>query len=159
MKLIKLLYLADREALLRWGRPITTDCHVSMARGPVLSKTLNLITEGNKPGVFSQWFNHISAPSNYEISLVTDCDKDELSLAEEDLIQEIYGRLGHLDQWQLVDYTHDYCGEWQDPNGSAIPITYSDILRAGNKDESEISAIREELRCLEGVHDLQASSK
>jgi hypothetical protein len=25
MKLIKLLYLADRRALLRWGIPITTD--------------------------------------------------------------------------------------------------------------------------------------
>jgi uncharacterized phage-associated protein len=25
MKLIKLLYLTDREALIRWGRPISTD--------------------------------------------------------------------------------------------------------------------------------------
>ena len=30
MQLIKLLYLADREALLRWGRPITTDRYVSV---------------------------------------------------------------------------------------------------------------------------------
>src|SRR4051812_9596906 len=27
LKLIKLLYLADREALLQWGRPITTDSY------------------------------------------------------------------------------------------------------------------------------------
>ena len=32
MKLIKLLYLADREALARWGRPITTDQYVSTPR-------------------------------------------------------------------------------------------------------------------------------
>ncbi len=30
MKLIKLLYLADRAALVRFGRPITTDRYVSM---------------------------------------------------------------------------------------------------------------------------------
>ncbi len=44
MKLIKLLYLADREALARWGRPITTDTYVAMKHGPVLSYILNLIT-------------------------------------------------------------------------------------------------------------------
>lgn len=159
MKLMKLLYLADREALLRWGRPITTDCYVSMDRGPVLSRALDLLTEGNEPGVDSQWLNHISPPSNYEVSLVKECDSEELSVAEEDLIREIYHQLGHMDQWQLVRYVHDYCGEWQNPDGSAIPITYSDILRAGNKDESEISAIKEELRSLAGVGNLYSQSK
>lgn len=33
MKLIKLLYLADREALAQWGRSITTDTYVSMDKG------------------------------------------------------------------------------------------------------------------------------
>ena len=32
MKLIKLLYIADREALLRWGRPITTDAYCNGPR-------------------------------------------------------------------------------------------------------------------------------
>ena len=50
MKLIKLLYLADREALLRWGRPITFDAYVSMDRGPVLSSVLDLINGGTAPG-------------------------------------------------------------------------------------------------------------
>ena len=42
LKLIKLMYLIDREALLRWGRPVTTDCYVSMDKGPILSRTLIL---------------------------------------------------------------------------------------------------------------------
>ena len=41
MKLIKLLYLADRRALVRWGRPITCDWYVSMPQGPVPSFTLD----------------------------------------------------------------------------------------------------------------------
>ena len=31
--------------------------------------------------------------------------------------------------------------EWQNPNGSAIPIEYRDTLRAGSKTESEIAAV------------------
>ena len=33
MKLIKLLYLADREALAQWGRSISIDTYVSMDKG------------------------------------------------------------------------------------------------------------------------------
>jgi uncharacterized phage-associated protein len=49
MKLIKLLYLADREALASWGRPITTGNYVSMDKGPVLSHVLDRINEGPSP--------------------------------------------------------------------------------------------------------------
>lgn len=45
LKLIKLLYLLDREALLRWGRPVTTDRYVSMDNGPVVSRIYDLIRE------------------------------------------------------------------------------------------------------------------
>ena len=36
LKLIKLIYFLDREALLRWGRPVTGDRYVSMDNGPVV---------------------------------------------------------------------------------------------------------------------------
>jgi hypothetical protein len=45
MKLIKLLYLADRRALVQWGRPITFDYYVSMPHGPVLSFTLDRLND------------------------------------------------------------------------------------------------------------------
>lgn len=50
LKLIKLLYLLDREALLRWGRPVTTDRYVSMDNGPVVSRVYDLIREEPAPG-------------------------------------------------------------------------------------------------------------
>jgi len=55
MKLIKLMYLADREALLRWGRPISTDRYVSMDKGPVLSRVLDLATDGDDPSRPAIW--------------------------------------------------------------------------------------------------------
>ena len=68
LKLIKLLYLAEREALIRLGRPITFDFYVSMDHGPVLSETLNLL-HGESEGDGS-WVGTISAPSNHEINLL-----------------------------------------------------------------------------------------
>jgi uncharacterized phage-associated protein len=152
VKLIKLLYIADREALFRWGRPITTDCYFSMDKGPVLSRVFDLITEGREPGIDTPWFEFISAPSNFEVSLLKDCPKDELSQAEEALIAEIHKQYGHMNQWQLVRMVHKF-DEWRDPQGSSIPINYGDILRAGNKNEDEIRAIREELSQLIDINE------
>lgn len=38
MKLIKLPYLADRTAPLRWGRPVSFARPLSMKHGPVLTR-------------------------------------------------------------------------------------------------------------------------
>lgn len=147
LKLIKLLYLLDREALLRWGRPVTTDRYVSMDNGPVVSRIYDLIREEPPPGTDPVWSHFISAPSNYEVSLTAEPEIDELSPAEESLIEEIFAHYGKLSRWNLVDLSHDLA-EWQDPKGSAIPIEYRDILRAGKKTESEIAAVESELEAL-----------
>ncbi len=42
---IKMLYIADRESMGRWGEPITGDSAVSMEHGPVLS-TIYDLTKG-----------------------------------------------------------------------------------------------------------------
>lgn len=148
MKLVKLLYLADREALLRWGRPITTDCYVSMDRGPVVSRILDLITDEPSPGQETIWSEFVSRPVNYEVQLLKRPSFEELSRAEDALIQEIFERFGRgMNRWQLVEYTHTL-PEWKDPGGGALPIEYRDILRAGGKTSGEIAEIENELENL-----------
>lgn len=147
LKLIKLLYLLDREALLRWGRPVTTDRYVSMDNGPVVSRIYDLIREEPAPDTDPIWRHYISAPQQYEVTLVAEPDTDELSRAEEALIEEVFAKFGSLTRWDLVRVSHEL-PEWQDPNGSAIPIEYRDILRAGKKTESEIAAVEAELESL-----------
>jgi len=144
MKLIKLLYLADREALLRWGRPITFDTYVSMDRGPVLSHTFDLVTDGPRPGEESLWRACISPPDNYEVGLVGECGTDQLSEAEVGVLEEVFEEFGRRTRWELVDYAHTL-PEWTDPHGSAVPITYRDILVAGGKTEAEAAEIENEL--------------
>src|SRR5947209_17144171 len=72
LKLIKLLYFLDREALLRWGRPVTTDRYVSMYNGPVVSRIYNLILEEPAPGTDSIWRRHISAATEWEVTLIAE---------------------------------------------------------------------------------------
>ncbi len=144
LKLIKLLYLLDREALLRWGRPVTTDRYVSMDNGPVVSRIYDLIREEPAPGTDPIWRHYISAPQQWEVTLLAEPEPSELSRAEEALIDEIYATYGAMTRWDLVRVSHEL-PEWQDPNGSALPIQYRDILRAGNKTEAEVAAIEADL--------------
>jgi uncharacterized phage-associated protein len=154
MKLMKLLYLADREALARWGRPITADSYVSMDKGPVLSHVLNLITEGPSPVAGNTcWTRHISEPEHYEIALKADPCSDLLSEAEDELLDDIFGRYGRLNRWALADLAPTL-PEWKEPHGSTLPIEYADILQAQNKSPEDIRAIEDELDALDRIEAL-----
>jgi uncharacterized phage-associated protein len=142
LKLLKLMYIVDREAFARWGRPVSTDHHVSMDKGPVLSRVYNLISEEQKEPSF--WSKHIEPTTNYDVRLTADPGSEELSRAEEELINEVFAKHGHKNRWTLVDELHKV-PEWQDPQGSMIPITTSDILKALGKTPSEIVAIERDL--------------
>lgn len=152
LKLMKLLYLVDREALARWGRPVTFDHYFSMQHGQVLSNTLDLIDEGVPPEVESQsyWLQHISTPSNYTVKLKEETTCDELSEVEIKLLDEIYKTYGHLTQWQLRDLHHTL-GEYVDPGGSRVRTEYEDILKALGKTDAEISAVLADLKHLESA--------
>lgn len=153
MKLIKLLYLIDRQALTKWGRPVTFDAYVSMNHGPVLSRTLELINEGMRPGRPSYWNEHISIIERYDVKLTSSVPTDELSDAEVGLINEIYEKYGHVSKWALVDSLHEL-PEWEYPEGSCLPIEYEDILEAVGKDEKDVKSILDELALIEFVDDL-----
>ncbi|MGO4213848.1 Panacea domain-containing protein [Terriglobus sp. 2YAB30_2] len=142
LKLIKLLYLADREALARWGFSISNDAHYSMPHGPVVSHTYNLmIDEVDKPF----WSQYITPPlGNYEIELTAaECPTDKLSRAEEKLLSEIFDKYGRMTRWQLRDFSHTL-PEWHDPDGSSAAISTREILAVQGVPEDDILAILKE---------------
>lgn len=144
LKLVKLLYLADREALIRWGRPITTDCYISIDNGPVVSRIYDLIRNEPAPNSQSIWGKFISAPVDYEVCLLADPGSGQLTSDESRLIDEVFGQHGQDSRWAVVDYTHSL-PEWTHPEGGALSIEYRDILKTAHKTEAEISAIEAEL--------------
>jgi len=145
LKLMKLLYLAEREALLRWGRPITYDYCVSMDHGPVLSQTLNIVH--GETQIDGLWKKSISPPEDQKVEIIKDPGVDKLSDAEEQLIREIFDKHGAKSRWELRDFTHTL-EEWEDPKGSSTRIDYKEILQAGNKTEAEIVSILADIESL-----------
>lgn len=142
LKLIKLLYLAEREALLRWRRPIIFDNYVSMPLGPVVSETYRLLNgESPTKGI---WGETVSAPANHKVTLIEDPGNESLSEAEESLINEIFEKYGKMSRWDICEMTHTF-PEWVDPKGSSIPIDYKDILKGAGKTDIEIASIIEEI--------------
>jgi len=139
LKLMKLLYLADRESLKRHGEPISGDRYVSMDHGPVLSQTLNLINgavELEEEG----WGHWIADRADNDVSLrrkVSRNSLDELSNAELSVLEAIYAKFGKWNKWKLRDYTHRYCPEWKDPKGSSLPIEIIDIFKALGRSPAE----------------------
>ncbi|MDB9463665.1 type II toxin-antitoxin system antitoxin SocA domain-containing protein, partial [Dolichospermum circinale] len=79
---------------------------------------------------------------NFLVYLVKDPGNDELCEEEEEILQEVYQTFGHLDPFQVAEWTHDL-PEWKDPHGSAIPILVEDILKNVGKSEEEIEEIRQ----------------
>src|SRR4051812_29125235 len=128
LKLIKLLYLSERESLVALGSPLTHDACWSLPYGPILSATLDRV---NQQQLYrgGYWDRHIAPKDHYSVALRTaDVPNDQLSAAEEEVIDRVYARYGHLPQWDLVALTHRL-PEWEDPCGSALPIDPAVILR------------------------------
>ncbi|HVA65802.1 MAG TPA: Panacea domain-containing protein [Elusimicrobiota bacterium] len=152
MKLIKLIYLLDREALKRWGVPIVGGNYVSMDQGPVASPVLDAIKSPAQK--FPLWTSHFRK-EGYDVRLIHGIEPDDLSPAELEVLDWVFSRFGAMDQWQLVYYTHENCGEWVDPQGTSLPIKPSAILQNVGKTE-QIDVLAAELSRIELVDKLFA---
>lgn len=140
MKLIKLMYIVDRESIRRWGAPATDDSYYAMNYGMVLGRVKELIDEGEGQGV---WTDAISAPIGYEVQLLANPGIDELSRAENELIEEIQRQYGHLSQWDLSELTHQF-PEWKHPGGSSIPVNLRRIAMAVGFSQDEAREVERE---------------
>jgi len=147
VKLVRLMYLVDRQALLDWGYPVTTDQFVFTTSGPILTRVNTLITEGSlTPPTWSEYISQLKgSPPDLEVELrLPDAPTGELSMAEEQLIAQVFSAHSSKTKWQLIEFTKGL-PEWVDPQGSAIPCSYSDLLKANGKTAPEIAAIMEDL--------------
>lgn len=134
LKLIKLMYLAERESMARHGFTMAGDHFVAMPHGPVLSLTLNHVNDAitSAPDGWDSW---ISDKANHTVGLVREVTRDvldELSDADLAVLEATWKKFGWMTKYQIRDFTHDpkNCPEWEDPEGSSIPITYEAVFKA-----------------------------
>lgn len=160
LKLMKLLYLSDRESLNLYGYPISGDRMVSMPHGPVLSQTLDLIN-GNIENVV--WNQNISDKDNNEISLINNKlnreTLDELSDADLDILKDTYDKFGSMTKFQLRDFTHKNCTEWSDPCGGARNIKSKDVFRALGRTQEQANSLSDCLSEINALDKVMATLK
>ena len=155
LALIKLLYKADREALRRWGLPITTDRYVAMKLGPVTSGIYDLIQASGNVGVHpTYWSSHIAQRGPYAVVLERDPGSSELSRAEKRLLSEVLAADGTKGGFRLADETHRDFPEWRDPGSTSTPIELSEILDALGLPEDEVAHTESVVRAHQAARQL-----
>lgn len=148
-KLLKVLYLCEREALKKWGRPIIGDELISMSNGTLLSKTYDLI-KYNKLHEDGIWPQYISPKNNYEIDILKDPGINNLSIAELKLIEEIFEQFKDYTFGDMIDYTHEL-PEWEDPKNKGVQvygIDNEDVLKYLSYSLTDIHEIKSEVENL-----------
>jgi uncharacterized phage-associated protein len=154
LKLVKLIYLADRLAMETFEAPILNDKFVSMDHGPVNSITLNHINGLADEPTRGVWDSLVTGRKGHFIGLLNPKLKveelDELSKAELKILKLTWSRFGKMSQFEVRDYTHKNCPEWEDPCGSSEPIPVVRIFNfLGKKDSSALAAKLESERIMD----------
>jgi len=141
LRLLKMLYIADREWLAETGESITGDRAFAMKYGPVLTSVYDFVRgHGSKAGI---WDDYIHT-DGYAVNLVADPGRGELSKAIVEKLSEITERYHHLDEFELSEHTHTF-PEWtQHFDGGSSPIPWQDILIAQGKPEMVAVVERDE---------------
>ena len=155
LKLVKLLYLADRESLIETGAPITGDRFVSMRFGPVLSRVLDLIRD-DCPADDSVWHGYV-ARKRFDARLVGNTESKRLSDFDRGVLDGVFEAYGCLKEWDVVARTHAL-PEWKDPGDTAIPIEPEDILRYSGYSEAEIESVADDAGARYSLHMLMESA-
>jgi len=128
LRMLKLLYIADRESLKETGRPITGDRVVAMKHGPVLSGVYDLVK-----GEHTAWqgWSKFFRKNGYRIEMMQDPGNGKLAKYEIGKLRAIAERYAADNEWDMVEIVHEF-EEWKknDPGIASKPIPLEHILEA-----------------------------
>lgn len=136
LKLIKLLYLAEREAMAELDHPMFYDEFYSLKDGPICSSALNGI---NGAIDINTWREYLNRNRNVIIPnhKMTRDDFDEISNAELRILESLWDKFATCTSAQIRRYTHDHCGEYEEVFTGRRPITYLSVFKALGKPDPE----------------------
>jgi uncharacterized phage-associated protein len=138
-KLMKLVYLADREHFIRFGFPITGDRLCALKHGPVPSFTLDALNgdfQQSDEAVFQ--YLHVD---DHQVTLRQAPGASQLSPEARETLEQIVRQHGHKETWNLVAETHrlpEYVDSYVEGTSKTIP--YERIAKAsGNADRFRLN--------------------
>jgi hypothetical protein len=157
LKLMKELYLIDREAIQERETSVSGDTYFSMKNGPVLSATLNMLDDLDYD-TSNPWGDYLQKqPTKYYPDVVLKKEAGDGCLSEKDkeYIETVSSRFKDYNEFQIKDYTHDL-PEWKEPRGAGREkIRYSDIMKALGRSDKEIAEAKEEYGFFSMLHELR----
>lgn len=110
MKISKLVFLADRIHLLRYGRTITGDTYVCMKHGPVPSTTRDVVNArlANDPDAeqLHEYFDVNTARKYPELIAKRDADLEVFSDTDIEVLSEVAEQYGSMAAWDLREFLH-----------------------------------------------------
>ncbi len=135
LKLVKLLYLADRYHMRKYGRLVTGDYYFAMQYGPVGSTAANMasLSEWLGEEQLSYASKYLSRKDNHTVASINEVDMDELSESDVEALDFAYANFGGKRASDLVDLTHKY-PEWVnqkdalDAGAARVPIDTLDFF-------------------------------
>lgn len=140
LRLMKLLYIANRTMLMRHSVPMFNATAIAMKHGPLYSEVYSAIRSGGADESF--WADNIANDGPRMVKLTGHPGTHLLSQAEKDVLEDTIERLAGHGTWDIVDMTHGF-EEWRenypDPQeNTSRQIPLRSILRAvGLANEAE----------------------
>ncbi len=114
MKALKLIYLADRYHLRKYGRLITNDLYFAMDYGPVPSSVKDLAEASDFLGDDEQEYSekYIQPINQYTLESLNEPDCNIFSDSDVEALSFAWETFGYLDRFKLAKLTHEY-PEWK----------------------------------------------
>lgn len=139
---VKLAYLSDRRFMELYDHPILNDDFVSMEYGPVNSATYDYLKgQGQQRSVWDTYLQTNEAQNVVVLNRkLSEDDFDELSDAEIEVLRETSREFSKFkDPFDLVDWIHKNCAEWEDVGKTSKHLSYERVFNALGK--KNISAL------------------
>jgi len=143
LKLVKMLYYADRMALECWHRTITGDAFYSLPEGPIVSTAYDLMKGIGPKNLQERWFCFVQPRQGNTIALKQMPDTAFLSQAEKETLEASFRKISSMSNVSAWMHTFP---EWENPKGSSKRIEPKTVLRLLTPlTDEQISAIEEEV--------------
>jgi hypothetical protein len=164
-KCLKLLYSIEREAINRWLRPVIYDNLVSMPHGQVVSQTLTRSRYRTRPAK-TYWAEYLKTTkekfisdetNNKTLHLMKNVGMDRLSLAEIELINEVYKANKNKSVNDIIAEHHNpkLFPEWKKTDSTSIPTEYFELLNILGKTREQIEEFDTDIKELNILRKLE----
>lgn len=147
LRLLKLLYIADRTLVKETAHPMIGDRLVAMEKGPLHSHVYDLLkSTGENPPDWDKYFER----HGYTVKCVSDPGVTFLSRRELRILNQTVSDYLEVDTWDVVEATHAF-EEWKKaydriPPNSSGPIELKEMFEAVGLSDADFEAFEEQAK-------------